>query len=116
MLSRYLGPSIIEINIDCASTVSCLKLGRKYATAANKPNAHLWSAVYASLDVDSLIVNKVAAHCAEIDVREGRISEFQLLWNGRADRLAKAGAALHRVSAAAKRELFGAMEVVRELP
>ncbi|CAK0802081.1 unnamed protein product [Prorocentrum cordatum] len=115
MLSRYLGPSIIEINIDCASTVSCLKLGRKYATAANKPNAHLWSAVYASLDVDSLIVNKVAAHCTEIDAREGRISEFQLLGNGHADRLAKAGAALHRVSAAARREFLGAMEVVREL-
>ncbi|CAK0860087.1 unnamed protein product [Prorocentrum cordatum] len=105
----------LEINIDCASTVSCLKLGKKYATAANKPNAHLWSAVYASLDVDSLIVNKVAAHCTEIDVREGRISEFQLLGNGHADRLAKAGAALHRVSAAARRGFFGAMEVVREL-
>ncbi|CAK0793246.1 unnamed protein product [Prorocentrum cordatum] len=115
MLSRYLGPSIIEINLGCASTASCLKLGRKYATAANKPNAHLWSAVYASLDLDSLIVNKVAVLCTETDVREGRISEFQLLGNGHADRLAKAGAALHRVSAAARREFFGAMEVVREL-
>ncbi|CAK0863284.1 unnamed protein product, partial [Prorocentrum cordatum] len=115
MLSRYLGPSIIEINIDCASTVSCLKLGRKYATAANKPNAHLWSAVYASLDVDSLNVNKVAAHCTDIDVREGRISECQWLGNAHADRLAKAGAALHRVSAVARREFFGAVEVVREL-
>ncbi|CAK0824062.1 unnamed protein product [Prorocentrum cordatum] len=115
MLSRYLGPSIIELNIDCASTVSCLKLGRKYATAANKPNAHLWSAVYASLDVDSLKVNKVAAHCTEIDVREGRISEVHWRGNSHADRLAKAGAALHRVSAAARREFFGAMEVVREL-
>eukprot|EP00959_Pyramimonas_sp_CCMP1952_P412930 8652984-Pyramimonas_sp.AAC.1 len=72
MLSRYLGPSITELNIDCASTASCLKLGRKYATAANKLNAHLWSAAYASLDVGSL---KVAAHCTETDVREGRISE-----------------------------------------
>ncbi|CAK0841177.1 unnamed protein product [Prorocentrum cordatum] len=115
MLSRYLGPSIIEINIDCASTASCLKLGRKYATAANKPNAHLWSAVYASLDVDSLIVNKVEAHCTEIDVREGRISEGQWLGNAHADRLAKAGAAVHRVSATARREFFGTMEVVREL-
>ncbi|CAK0830331.1 unnamed protein product, partial [Prorocentrum cordatum] len=79
-------------------------LGRKYATAANKPNAHLWSAVYASLDADSLIVNK------------GRIPEFQLLGNAHADKLAKAGAALHMVSAAARREFFGTMEVVRELP
>ncbi|CAK0788283.1 unnamed protein product [Prorocentrum cordatum] len=127
---------------------------RKYATAATKPNAHLWSAVYASLDVDSLNVNKVAAHCTETDVSEGRISEYQWLgnahadtsldvdslnvnkvaahctetdvsegriseyqWlgNAHADRLAKAGAALHRASAAARREFFGAMEVVREL-
>ncbi|CAK0843141.1 unnamed protein product, partial [Prorocentrum cordatum] len=115
MLSRYLGPSIIELNIDCASTASCLKLGRKYTTAANKPNAHLWPAVYASLDVDSLKVNKVAAHCTEIDVREGRISEAQWRGNAHAGRLAKAGAALHRVSAAARREFFGTIEVVREL-
>ncbi|CAK0798397.1 unnamed protein product [Prorocentrum cordatum] len=115
LLSRYPGPSFNGINCACGSTVSCLKLGRRYATAANKPSAHLWSVVYASLDADSLFVNKVEAHCAEIVFREGRISEGQRLGSAYADRLAKAGAALHRASGAARREFFGAKEVVRGL-
>ncbi|CAK0842173.1 unnamed protein product, partial [Prorocentrum cordatum] len=115
LLSRYPGPSFIGINSDCAATVSCLQPGRRYASAANKPNAHLWSVVYASLDVDSLFVNKVEAHCAEIVFRGGRISEGQWLGSAYADRLAKAGAALHRASAAARREFFGTKEVVRGL-
>ncbi|CAK0863804.1 unnamed protein product [Prorocentrum cordatum] len=115
MLSRFLGPCVDETLIDCASTVSCLTLGKKYATAANKPNAHLWSGIYASLDVDMLKVTKVAAHCTARDVLEGKITEADLRGNGHADRWAKAGAALHRSSPVARREFFGAMEVVREL-
>ncbi|CAK0855309.1 unnamed protein product [Prorocentrum cordatum] len=95
---------------------SGLKLGRRFATAANKPNAHLWSAVYASLDVDALFVYKVEAHCTEIDVREGRISEGQWLGSAHADRLARAGAALRRASATARREFFCTKEVGRGLP
>eukprot|EP00959_Pyramimonas_sp_CCMP1952_P309692 6480946-Pyramimonas_sp.AAC.1 len=67
MLSRFLGPSVDEILIDCASTVSCLTMGKKYATATSKPNAHLWEGIYASLDVDTLKVTKVAAHCTARD-------------------------------------------------
>ncbi|CAK0828696.1 unnamed protein product, partial [Prorocentrum cordatum] len=115
MLSRFLGPSVDEILIDCASTVSCLTLGKKYATAANKPNAHLWEGIYASLDVDTLKVTKVAAHCTARDVMDGKITEADLRGNGHADRWAKAGAELHRTSPAARREFFGTMEVVREL-
>ncbi|CAK0873828.1 unnamed protein product [Prorocentrum cordatum] len=115
MLSRFLGPSVDEILIDCASTVSCLTLGKRYATAANKPNAHLWEGIYASLDVDMLKVTKVAAHCAARDVMDGKITESDLRGNGHADRWAKAGAELHRASPVARREFFGAMEVVREL-
>ncbi|CAK0865821.1 unnamed protein product, partial [Prorocentrum cordatum] len=115
MLSRFLGPSVDEILIDCASTVSCLTLGKKYATAANKPNAHLWEGIYASLDVDMLKVTKVAAHCTARDVMDGKITEADLRGNGHADRWAKAGAELHRSSPVARREFFGTMEVVREL-
>ncbi|CAK0867581.1 unnamed protein product, partial [Prorocentrum cordatum] len=115
MLSRFLGPSVDELLIDCASTVSCLTLGKKYATAANKPNAHLWEGIYASLDVDTLKVTKVAAHCTARDVMDGKITEADLRGNGHADRWAKAGAELHRTSPAARREFFGTMEVVREL-
>ncbi|CAK0836444.1 unnamed protein product, partial [Prorocentrum cordatum] len=115
MLSRFLGPSVEEILIDCASTVSCLTLGKKYATAANKPNAHLWEGIYASLDVDTLKVTKVAAHCTARDVLDGKITEADLRGNGHADRWAKAGAGLHRTSLVARREFFGTMEVVREL-
>ncbi|CAK0815915.1 unnamed protein product, partial [Prorocentrum cordatum] len=115
MLSRFLGPSVEEILIDCASTVSCLTLGKRYATAANKPNAHLWEGIYASLDVDTLKVTKVAAHCTARDVMDGKITEANLRGNGHADRWAKAGAELHRASPVARREFFGTMEVVREL-
>ncbi|CAK0858476.1 unnamed protein product [Prorocentrum cordatum] len=104
-----------SILIDCASTVSCLTLGKRYATAANKPNAHLWEGIYASLDVDMLKVTKVAAHCTARDVMDGRITEADLRGNGHADRWAKAGAELHRTSPVARREFFGTMEVVREL-
>ncbi|CAK0852813.1 unnamed protein product [Prorocentrum cordatum] len=115
MLSRFLGPCVDEILIDCASTVSCLTLGKRYATAANKPNAHLWEGIYASLDVDMLKVTKVAAHCTARDVMDGKITEADLRGNGHADRWAKAGAELHRSSPVARREFFGTMEVVREL-
>ncbi|CAK0891345.1 unnamed protein product, partial [Prorocentrum cordatum] len=115
MLSRFLGPSVDEILIDCASTVSCLTMGKKYATATSKPNAHLWEGIYASLDVDTLKVTKVAAHCTARDVMDGKITEADLRGNGHADRWAKAGAELHRTSPVARREFFGTMEVVREL-
>ncbi|CAK0811614.1 unnamed protein product [Prorocentrum cordatum] len=82
MQSRYFGPSFIEF-FDCESTVSCFKLGRRYATAAYKPIA--------------------------------RTSEGQWLGCAHADRLAKAGAALHSASASARSEFFGAKEVVRGL-
>ncbi|CAK0790894.1 unnamed protein product [Prorocentrum cordatum] len=87
----------------------------RYATAANKPNAHLWEGIYAALDVDMLKVTKVAAHCTARDVMDGKITEANLRGNGHADRWAKAGAELHRASPVARREFFGTMEVVREL-
>ncbi|CAK0841513.1 unnamed protein product, partial [Prorocentrum cordatum] len=115
MVARFLGPSVEEIPIDCASTVSCLTLGMRYATAAYKPNAHLWEGIYASLDVDTLKAAKVAAHCTARDVLDGKVTEAYLHGNGHADRWAKAGAELHRACAVARRGFFGMMEVVREL-
>eukprot|EP00959_Pyramimonas_sp_CCMP1952_P203267 4250631-Pyramimonas_sp.AAC.1 len=115
MSARFLGPCVEEILIDCASTVSCLTLGKWYASAANKPNAHLWDGIYASLAVDTLKVTKDAAHRTARGVLDGKVTEAYLRGNGHADRWAKAGAELHRASAVARRGFFGTMEVVREL-
>ncbi|CAK0877206.1 unnamed protein product, partial [Prorocentrum cordatum] len=115
MFARFLGPSVEEIPIDCAATVSCLTLGQRYATAACKPNAHLREGIFASLDVGTLKVAEFAAHCTARDVLVGKVTEAYLLGNGHGDRWAKAGAELHRASAVARRGFFGMMEVAREL-
>ncbi|CAK0800323.1 unnamed protein product [Prorocentrum cordatum] len=115
MLSRFAGPNVEELCVDCASTVSCLKLGRRCAAAMGKPSARLLSATHASLDVDALKVAKVAAHCRAEDVREGRISEAVWRGNSHAAHWAKAGAHLHRCSAIARRGFSGTMLAVLEL-
>ncbi|CAK0807698.1 unnamed protein product, partial [Prorocentrum cordatum] len=115
MLCEVAGPGALELNIDCSSTVACLRRGKAYATAAGRPGAHLWSRFFATFEPGDYDVRKVPAHCSMVQVREGRLTEAQLRGNRLADAYAKRGAQCHAVDPQVVREFHGFVAVYNEL-
>ena len=80
---------------DCRGTLQCCH-DRVHACRAANIRAHLWGQIFMDDGLSGATFKKVMAHASMVDVREGRLSEFERTGNHEADRLAKQGAALSR--------------------
>ncbi|CAK0869179.1 unnamed protein product [Prorocentrum cordatum] len=115
MFATFAGPAVEEVNLDCSSTVTCLRRGRAYATKPSRANAHLWGRILACLEPGTFAVRNVPAHCSRQAVLGGRLTEAQRRGNEHADRLAKMGALMHAVDRQTVGEHHALAEIVLEL-
>ena len=113
--ATFAGPAVDEVHVDCSDAVKAFIGGRAYATAPSRTNAHLWSRVHSHFERDSFRAVKVPAHCAMVDVADGKLTECQLRGNSLADHWAEQGAALRAVDERAVSIYQACSEVVLEL-
>ncbi|CAK0864234.1 unnamed protein product, partial [Prorocentrum cordatum] len=99
MLRNYAGAAVVELNVECRSTVSCLRRGRAYATTANRLNTHLRARAHAAFEQGAFAVNKAQAHCTRQAVLDGKLTKVKRRGNVHADRLVKASIALQGIEA-----------------
>ncbi|CAK0788167.1 unnamed protein product [Prorocentrum cordatum] len=97
MLTEVAGSGRHILHVDCASTVPCLRRGRRCATGIGRPGTHLWSRFFAVSGPEDYEVRRVPAHLARAQVQKGRVSEQEWGGNRSADIYAKLGPSLHAV-------------------
>ena len=91
-----MGP--LELFLDCANTIRCLKSGPDRSAGADNRSAHLWGPFFAAFEVGDYEVFKTKAHATLRDVEEGKTTHWERRANNEADKLAKLGARCHIVN------------------
>ena len=100
-VSIWFGGSYLVINSDSAYFVGGWQRGPAWCTKPNRIFADIWRLFWqAATDfgTNNIEVRKVKGHATLADVAEGRSTVFERWGNIQADKAAKRGARLHRVS------------------
>ena len=90
----------LRIHCDRKGAVDCLLKGKEYATGSKRHRAHLWNPFFACFDADSYEATWVPGHPTQQQVENDFCSWVDREALGHADKLAKAGAALHKIDSA----------------
>ena len=95
---KFVAMGQFELYIDCKSALRVLARGAGAGTNAAAPRPHLWGAFWGSFSPADFQAHKTLGHGTAADVEAGRTTEWGRRGNGKADELAKLGAAAHNTT------------------
>ena len=104
----------LQIYSDCSGTVRCIRSGPQYSSSPANPRAHLWTKFWAQFEDEDVVGHKTLGHATPRDVEDGKTTWWELHANKEADKLAKAGAAMHAIPPDVLADYFGLVQIVKE--
>eukprot|EP00973_Karenia_brevis_P014925 2037131-Karenia_brevis.AAC.1 len=104
----------LQVYVDRKQTVDTACGGRRVATCAAHPRAHLWVRFFTAYGDEDVQVHKTLGHATAADVHAGRTTEWERKGNQFADKYARRGAELHGTSSDHVHEVAAMADLARQ--